>query len=257
MADGQPKPQVIESFCIRDNKEAVMSDSKTIAIVAATTHDSPTSFVASAVDAVVKSINGLGYDCLIYTGTDARLERIFEGILSYRISNTDARLRFGHFSAHGSRRGLHEAPAGHQNGGALLLEAQTCRQFEEAILVLLTCTEMGQFPISLMKLPPHPSRDELIPIRAIVGYRDRLLVPPRDFLDTVASKDVIQMVLNVYAAHTTLLLDGLCADEVVKRIRSMWLQIIQYHSQIDTRLRVVCESNAEAITCWGQGTARL
>lgn len=160
----------------------------------------------------------------------------------------------GFFSAHGSDRGLHEAPTQSHPDGDLLLELQTCRQFDEAILVFFSCTQTGTFPDAVISLPSSPQRPGRVPVKAVVGYRKVFVVPPREFILAVTSQVYCDWLIDLFVAHVELLLAGRSAAEVVAEIRERW-NVEARRAGIPSEMRLVCLSNRNNIRCWPHDSA--
>lgn len=219
------------------------------AVVVAAIHDRPTRVVAEGARRAFVSLQKADYAVLPFFGNQATFDRIDVDLRECRIQRPQARLSFGLFSAHGSDKGLHQAPHPGLPEGAVgeeLLDVETCRQFEEAILVFLSCTCTGDFPDRVIGLNPAPQRPRTTPVRAVIAYRGLLQVPPKSLFlksTTLQTYDRFQAIL---AAHVRLLLRGYSVQETCTLVRRMWAE----RKGLPRALRLAYANNEDALDCW-------
>lgn len=207
------------------------------AVVAATSHDPPTLLVRTAADSIPRLLRDAADldDVLVYFDGDAKLDNLFTGLC---ISRRKRKLVFGFFAAHGSEEGLHE------QDDELLLELQTCKQFDEAILVLCSCLQTGRFPEEVVQLKVGPRRC----VRFVIGYEEKMAIPNPDYLKKndpefpAALQDVIE-------AHVLPMLRNMSVPETVEAIKQKWKEQCEEQGW-STETRFVCSFNIGRIRYW-------
>jgi len=185
---------------------------------------------------------------------EAKLDRVYSGLYALHREADHPRPVLGFFSAHGSDQGLHEAPTQQEPARPLLLELQTCRQLEGALLVLLSCLQTGSFPAQVVTLPPAPERPGISPVRAVIGYEPLLQVPPRKFILDQSHPEELERIQSILIAHARLLLDGKSVAETVREIQDRWREGLRVPGQ-PMELQLVYLHNLKAVRSWPENCA--
>ena len=187
---------------------------------------------------------GVVQDVVVCFDSKANLRNVYTELYTKRRKKNSV-FTFGFFAAHGSEKGLHE------RSGRLLLELQTCRQFDKAVLVLCSCLKTGKFPEKVIELHIEGRRC----VRAVIGYEEKMGVVNPSFFNRF-DPGYPKAFGEVIECHVSALLAGKSVVETVEAIRKEWYQLLTYR-HLSQRSRLVCSYNAGKIRSWGEPKAKI
>jgi hypothetical protein len=219
---------------------------KRAALIAATSHDAPTKLVSEA----IKGIPGLlekelpAMHVHPFFDKNALLKSIFTGLVIAKRKHH--RFVLGVFGAHGSEQGLHEA------GGELLLELQTCKQFNEAVLVLCSCLHSGDFPRRATDLTVNGMH----PVLAVLGYQDKMRLPKfrSVFFNPRARRVMKEALIRMIEQHVIPLVRGESVAAAARHVQDEWRRL-SVSPQYSEEFRFICSANSLAYRCWPEQPA--